>query len=244
MKKDNFSFSKAMFIAVAAIGLSAFISSCTKGLDNGRNDNPAAGLMVLNLAPDQNAVGVALSGGLVTNMPLGFTSFNGTYQSVYTGQREIAVYDYSTDSVIIKSNFEFQDKEKYSLFVTGNKGVYSTVVVKDEVDSTASAEKAYLRFINAVPDSADPVVTITAGDNKVFDAASAFNTVSAFSAVNEGDVTVSISGVNINASRTISLQKGGVYTALVIGDPAKTDTTSKIQIRYIQNGVVPVSTNK
>jgi hypothetical protein len=242
--KNSFSFRRFASVALAAAGLMVLVASCKKGLDQG-TPLPASGLMVLNLSPDQNALGVALSGNLISNAPLGYTNFNGNYQNIYTGEREISVYDFLNDSVIAKSSFNFENNELYSLFVTGNKGVYSPLVVKDEVDSTSSTEKAYVRFVNAIPDSSEPNVTVNAAGTKVFDGPAGFRTVSPFAEVNEGDVTIAVSGTsNINANRTIKLQKGWVYTALLVGDPAATDSSRKVQIRYIQNGVVPATSGK
>ena len=244
MKKSIFSFSRPMSFMAAALALVVLISACKKDLGPSE-PIPAAGLMVFNLAPDQQAVGVALSNSLLTNNPLQYTNYNGLYQNIYVGQRDIAVYDYLTDSVVATGNHTFENDNYYSLFVTGNNGNYETVVVEDDVDSTSSADKAYIRYINAVPDSSSPVVTITSAGTKVLDGAAAFNTVSPFAAVNEGEVNVSINnGTNISAARNITLEKGKVYTALLIGDPAKTDSLTKVQIRYIQNGQLPAPAEK
>jgi hypothetical protein len=242
--KNKFSFRRTVSVTFAAIGLAVLVVSCKKDLDQGASI-PAAGVLVHNLAPDQNGVGVALNGSLLSATPLAYTNFSGNYRNVYAGQREVAVFDYFKDSVLAKSSFNFEDGKLYSLFVTGNKGVYSTLVVQDEVDSTASSEKAYVRFVNAVPDSGTSKVTIAGASTNIMDENARFKSVSDFAAVDPGNVTVSINnGTNINATRTIQLQKGWVYTALVIGDPAATDSSKKVQIRYIQNGIVPTGVNK
>lgn len=244
MEKRFFSFSRSVSFIVAAFAIVVVVGACNKNLGPSE-PIPSAGLMVFNLAPDQEAVGVALSNSLLTNNPLQYTGYNGLYQNIYVGQRDIQVYNYLTDSVVATGNHTFENDNYYSLFVTGNNGVYKTIVVEDEVDSSASADKAYIRYINAVPDSSSPVVTVTSAGTKVLDGAAAFNTVSPFAAVNEGEVNVSISnGTNISAARNITLEKGKVYTALLIGDPSKTDSTSKIQIRYIQNGQLPAPAEK
>lgn len=237
--KSKFSFSRVVSVAFVAVTFVVLLASCKKDLDQG-TPIPAAGLLVHNLAPDQNALGVALSGSLLSNSPLAYTNYSGNYRNVYAGQREVAVFDYFTDSVIAKSNFSFENGKLYSLFVTGNKGVYSSLFVPDEVDSTASSEKAYVRFVNAIPDSGVSKVTVTSSGSTVVDDDARFRTVSDFAAVEPGNVLVSINnGTNINANRTLQLQKGWVYTALLIGDPSATDTSKKVQVRYIQNGIVP-----
>jgi hypothetical protein len=176
---------------------------------------------------------------------LEYTSFNGTYQNIYTGSRDIAAFDYFKDSAFASSTFNFEDNNYYSLFVTGNNGVYKNIIVKDDVDSTASADKAWVRYINAIPDSSAPVVSITSGGTKVSDAAAAFTAVTPFTAVNGGDVNIAVNnGGNINANRTVTLENGKVYTALLIGVPGSADSTKKVQIRYILNGNVPAATGK
>lgn len=242
--KRTFSFSRVVSLFVVVAGLSALLVACNKDL-NDSPPPPASGVMVLNLAPDQDAIGLALSSNLLTSTPLSYTNFSGSYRRVYAGQHELSVYDFRRDSILAKGNFDFAVDKLFSVFVTGNKGVYTPVVVEDEVDSTASAEKAYVRYINAIPDSSAPRVNVTQGGTPVFDATASFRTVSPFVAVNEGSLDVSVNNNgNISASRTISLQKGRVYTALLIGDPAASDTTRKVQIRYIENGAVAQSENK
>lgn len=206
---------------------------------------PAAGLMVFNLAPDQQAVNVALSNNWLPGGPLRYTSYNGFYQNIYTGSRDINVYDAFRDSSISKSTFDFQDSTDYSLFVLGNKGVYSTVVVKDDIDTAGTSDKAFVRYVNAVPDSSSPVVTITAGSTQVSSAPEKFGTVSGFASVTPGQLAITLgNGGNISANRTFSVEAGKVYTALLIGDPAATDSSAKVQIRYIVNGVVSSPNNK
>lgn len=234
MKKVLFSF--------LAIGV--LLASCNKK-DAVGTAFPAAGLMAFNLAPDKDAVGFALSGNVLNNSPLQYTSYNGYYQNIYTGNREIQAFSFR-DSVFASSTFNFADSLQYSLFLTGYNGKYQTITVKDDVDDNASADNAYIRYINAVPDSLSvPSVTITAGGTTVSDQPAAFNTVSPFSAVAGGDVTIKISnGGTISAERTIQLEKGKAYTALLVGVPGATDDFKKVQIRYIENGSLPASTNK
>jgi hypothetical protein len=64
-----------------------------------------------------------------------------------------------------------------------------------------------------------------------------FSSVSDFVAADPGQVAVSVkNGSNIDASRTISLEQGKVYTVLLAGIPGATDTTKAVQIKYILNG--------
>jgi len=242
MKKAFFSFRKTIPV-IGAVLLTVVLVACNKK-DAVTTRIPAAGLMVFNLAPDKDGIGVALSGNILNNTPLSYTSFNGNYQNIYTGTRNIESFDL-TDSVFASSTFTFEDNNLYSLFVTGNNGVYKNITVKDDVDSNATADKAYIRYINAIPDSSAPVVRITAGGTEVAGAASSFSSVSNFIPVAGGDVKIAVTnGSTISADRSVSLENGKVYTALLIGVPGATDEARKVQIRYILNGSVPAESVK
>ena len=243
MKKAVFSFRRTMLMIAAFLIVAGLLGACNKN-DAVSTRIPASGLMVLNLAADKDGIGVALSGNVVNSSPLAYTGFNGKYQNIYTGTREIESFDLR-DSVFSKSTFTFEDSNYYSLFVTGNDGVYTNITVKDDIDSNATADKAYIRYINAIPDSSAPVVKVTSGGTDVASAPAAFNTVSNFIPVNAGDVNISVAnGTTISTDRTFTVENGKIYTALVIGVPGETDDVKKIQIRYVLNGAIPTETGK
>jgi hypothetical protein len=239
MQRAKFSIRRLLAVAAGAFLLTGFLAACNKDLDNDNPRIPAAGLMVFNLVVDKEPIGVALSGNAISNAPLAYTAFNGGYQNIYTGSRDIEAYDFRSDSVFAKSNFNFEDSNYYSVFVMGGNGSYRNVTVKDEIDSNAAGDKAYIRYVNAIPDSSAPQVSIKAGGADVSGSAAAFGEVSGFLPVAGGDVTISVgNSENISASRTISLENGKAYTALLVGHPGATDTAKKVQIRYIENGTV------
>lgn len=225
----------------AGLALSTVIllAACSK-FDNEDNNTgtPVSGLMAFNLVPDKDAIGISLNGSNLTPTPLNYTSFTGTYQRIFAGNRQIESYEISNDSTLAASGYAFEPDKFYSLFVAGANGNYSNIIVRDNVDSlSAESGKAYLRYINAIPDSAKPKVTITAGGGMVFDNEAGFSTVSEFAEANPGQVTVTIKNNNaINADRTINVEQGKVYTVLLLGLPDANDTTRKVQIRYIENG--------
>ena len=98
---------------------------------------------------------------------------------------------------------------------------------------------AYVRYINAIPDSSYPIVTVTQGGNNVVNENAAFSTVSRFTAVNPGEVAITVTNNNnIQANRNITLEQRKVYTALLIGVPGSTDTAKAVQIKYIVNGTL------
>ncbi len=80
-------------------------------------------------------------------------------------------------------------------------------------------------------------MTITANGTKVINTPAGFSSVSDFVAADPGQVTITVkNGSTIDASRTISLEQGKVYTVLLAGVPGATDTTKAVQIKYILNG--------
>ena len=243
MEKTLFSFRRTIAVIGALVVAAGVFSACNKQ-DAVVTRVPTAGLMVFNLAPDKDGIGVSLSGNLLNSSPLRYTDFNGTYQNIYTGTREIQSFDL-TDSVFASSEFTFEDSTYYSVFVTGSNGVYNNITVKDAIDSSTTPDKAYIRYINAVADSSAPVVTVTAGDSNVSEAAAGFNSVSSFIPVTGGDIKVAVSnGGNISTERTFALENGKVYTVLIIGIPDSTDDNKKVQLRYIVNGDIPAATAK
>jgi hypothetical protein len=244
MQRANFSIRGLLAVVAAGLLVTGFLAACNKDLDNDNATVPSAGLMVFNLAVDKAPIGVALSGNAISNAPLDYTAYNGGYQRIYTGSRDIEAYDFTNDSVFSKSNFSFQDSSVYSVFVMGNNGSYHNVTVKDNVDSAASDDQAYIRYVNAIPDSSAPRVSIQAAGSEVSGESAAFGQVSAFIPVAAGDVTIAVSNDdNVLANRTITLESGRAYTALLVGTPDATDTAKKVQIRYIENGTVNNTTS-
>ncbi len=243
MKNVFFSLLKSIPVFGAVVLTAGLLSACNKK-DAVSTHIPASGLMVFNLAPDKEGIGVALSGNIVNNFPLTYTSFNGNYQNIYTGTRAIESFDLR-DSVLASSSFTFEDNNFYSLFVTGYNGVYKNIIVKDDIDSNANVDKAYIRYITAIPDSSAPVVTITSGGTNVVQAPASFTSVSDFIPVADGEIKIAATnGSNIATDRSFTVEKGKLYTALIIGVPGSTDGTKKIQVRYILNGSLSDSSGK
>ena len=238
--KNFFSSIRMPLVAATCLVLvTVLFAACSKFNDDDNNNNtPVSGLMAFNLAPDKSSIGIALSGSNLTNAPLAYTNFTGTYQRIYTGSREVESYDNTSDSTISTVNYNFEADKYYSLFVAGANGVYTNIITHDNFDSLSSASgKAYVRYINAIPDSTKPTVTITANGNNVINAPAAFSSVSDFTAADPGELTVTVkNNSTIDANRIISLEQGKAYTVLLVGIPGATDTAKTVQIKYILNG--------
>lgn len=245
MKKVTLSFRRSVFAGLAIMAAAVLFTACSKN-KNDDVDIPAAGLMAVNLSPDQQSVVVTLSGNLLTRAPLSYTSFTGGYQNIYIGERAVQSFDYPSSKPLASQNYTFANDKYYSVFVIGANNSYRNVVTVDNVDSLSSTSgNAYIRYVNGVTDSVNtPVVTIAKGGTNVISETAAYAGVSDFKEVAPGELTITAkNGAAIDASRTITVEQGKVYTVLVSGVPGATDDT-KVQIRFIQNGTLTDESGK
>ena len=229
-----------VFILIAG---GVLLSACQKN-DNDNIDIPAAALMAFNLSPDKEAIGVNLSGNSISPTPLNYTAFTGRYINIYPGNRTIDAYDYFNRVGFASSTFDFEQDKYYSLFVVGADTVFNNIVVEDNFDGLSGSNgKAYLRFVNAIPDSSKPVLTATAAGQQLVNEPRDYASVSAFKEVTPGKVAINFSNNgNINVSREIDVQEKKAYTVLLLGKPGSTDSDKSIQIRFIENGTLSDST--
>ncbi len=221
--------------------ITLLFTACKKDDAPGYVNTPAAGLMAFNLAPDKSPVGFTLSGNNLGNAGLDYTGFTGAYLPIYVGSRELRSFDYNTGSTIAISNGEFKDSLYYSAFLLGANGVYRNVLVNDQLDSLAVVPgKAWVRYINAIPDSAaNQTITIGTGTENPINENAPFASVSGFRAVAAGPVNTAVNnGTNISVNRTIDMEENKIYTVLFVGLPDQTDPARAVQIRFIQNGAV------
>ena len=210
-------------------------SACKKTDPVERPYIPAAGVMAFNLAPDKASIGFALSGNTLGNAGLNYTGFTGVYLPVYTGTREVRSFDNFTGSTLAISSNNFKDSTFYSAFLLGANGNYRNVVLEDDVELlTPVAGNAWVRYVNAIPDSSSvPAVTVGANNENA-----PYATVSAFRQIAAGPLTIAVNnGSNINASRTINVEEHKIYTVLLVGLPNHTDPSTAVQIRFVVNGI-------
>jgi hypothetical protein len=222
-------------VVLVGIGLSA----CSKSDDNSNPDVPVAGLMAFNLSTDQDGVGITLSGNNLVSSALNYTSYTGGYLGVYTGTRAVRSFNAASGTTLAETSNDFAANKYYSLFVAGANSSYRNIVVLDNFDSLATGNnQAYIRYVNAIPDSAKPNVTIVGnGQTVINDNNAGFAAVSNFVAVSPGDVTITASnGGTIQTTRTISVTQPKIYTVLLVGVPGATDANKAVQIKYIENG--------
>jgi len=229
-----------LLAASAALLCVIVFPGCSDDDDDDIHVPPVAGLMTLNLAPDQAAVDITLSGNLLPGSPLPYLGYSGVYLNVYAAERPVRTYSYLSGAEIAAATHDFMQDQYYSLFVMGANDHYRNLVVMDNFDSLANAAasgNAYLRFVNAIPDSSKPAVTITKGDSAYIEAPAAFGTVSGFAAIPPGEVSIRAFSSTVDLSRNITLEQSRIYTVLLTGVPGAADDT-RTQIRYVVNGML------
>ena len=217
-----------------------FFSSCKKAPATD-NISTTSGLMAFNLIPDTTfSIAFAFSGISLTNAPLPYTNYTGSYLPITGGNLQLGLYKAIPDSLIMNTNYVFEPSKYYSAFAVGANGNYKEIVTNDEVDSLpTNTGNAFVRYIDAIPDSSKPAVTIALNGNNVVNTATSFGTVSNFASIAPGSINVTLdNGSNISANKTISVAANGVYTILLMGIPSATDTTRAVKITYIQNGTL------
>lgn len=230
-------------IITATLMMGLFLTSCLKS-DNENNNTQVAGLMAFNLAPDQAFTGFALSGNSITANPLAFNSYTGGYLGIFPGQRSVEAFNVTSGATLAATTFNFEPQKYYSLFLVGMGTSYENLVVKDDFDSLASTTQAFVRYINAIPDPSNPTVTIAVNGNNIVNDNAAFKSVSAFTAIDPGEVTIHVTnGGTIEADRMITLEPQKVYTILLAGIPGATGDNA-VQIKYIQNGTVDTTAGR
>lgn len=229
---------RSILMIAGALFIAVLFTACKKD-NNDIVQTPVSGLMAFNLAPDQPAVRVALSGNLIGGAPLSYGSFTGTYLNIYSGSRRVESYA-SGNQLLDSLTYPFEQGKYYSVFVVGANNTYKNIVTLDNYDSlTASSGKAYVRYINAIPGSATSNVSITNDGSTVVNSSASFGQVSLFMPVTPGSLSINVSNENaVNANRTITVAGQKAYTVLLMGMPNQTDSTKAVQIRFIENGTV------
>jgi hypothetical protein len=239
--KKIISVARAMVLTLSALTFTSLIlTSCFKDKNNDTSNTPVAGLMAFNLAPG-SSVAFSLSGSVLNNNPLSYTAYTGGYLSIYPGQRSVEAFDsYSNrGSAIAAVDGNFEVDKYYSVFLVGADSSFKNILVADNIDSlSASSGKAFIRYVNAIPDSlTPPTVTVTAGGSNIVNAPALFAGVSEFVGVTPGEINITVkNSAGIDAGRTITVEQKKVYTILLTGIPGS--STTPVEIKYITNGLL------
>lgn len=230
---------KKIGLTLAAFLTFAVLFSACKKTESTRI--PQAGLMAFNLVPDQAGIGVAIDNRSILNGPLPYTNFTAGFVGVHPGTRELTSFVFSGGTTMETSPQNFKDSLYYSVFVMGTEGNYKNVFVEDPLDSLdATAEKAFVRYVNGVTGDDETTVSITSESAVVFNGTDEMGKVSDFKEVTPGTISVTVTnpGRDGSVTRDLEVAKNGVYTVLVIGTPGSADEDKDVQIRMAHYGNV------
>jgi hypothetical protein len=235
MKMKNIYFSAMAMGGILLAGV--LFTGCKKStVDNNNPSSQVAGLMAFNLIPGKT-VSLTIGGNTLGGSPLAFNGYTGVYLSIYPGTRTVQSFDYSSNNSLASASDSFEVNKFYSVFVVGTSGAYQNVIVNDNFDSLSSSSgQAYIRYINAINGSTNPVVIVSANGSEVVNTNAAFGGVSNFVAINPGSTTITVNdGSTVNVNRTITTEAKKVYTVLLTPGATNTDPA---QIKYIVNGTL------
>ncbi len=228
--------------AVFSAGL--LLSSCLKSDDTGTGNTPAAALMAVNLAPDAGAVGFSISGNSLVSAPLAYNSYSGSYRLVFPGTRFVEAYDYYSGVSLATASNLFDTSGYYSVFLLGTTGNFENLIVEDKLDSLEGPGQAFIRYVNAIPGTENPALTISVNGSQVLQETSGYRAVSGFRAVAPGEAMIRVSnGTTIDTSRSIILEEQNIYTILLTGLPGETGEKA-VQVKYIRNGMITEETGR
>ncbi|WP_183575546.1 DUF4397 domain-containing protein [Mucilaginibacter sp. X5P1] len=221
--------SKKLKSVLAGVGfvslLSIMLLSCLKD-HNTYVTVPTAQLMVVQGSPDAPAEILYLNTNRVTSQPYNYGDWVG-YFNAYTGTRQVVLYNYATQSVIVSDTIGLKQGVAYSLFLSNTYTKPDLILLKDTISQPASG-KASIRFVDVSPDagavdlSANNTVLVS---NKTYKGASSFlpvdgnNTTYSFQVLKSGTSTV------LATLNNITIQNGQAYTVWLHGLAAGTGTT-------------------
>lgn len=228
-------------LLVLVVSLSGIVfSSCNKFDDEGGGNNNVAGLMAFNLSTDQNAINFALNGSVISNVPLGFDSYSGAYIAVYAGDRQLATYNTTSSNPLVSGNVSLDTNLYYSVFFTGANNNYRNILVQDNFNGlSATTGMAYIRYIQAIPDSAAQQIKVSVGGTDYINDFAIYGRVTEFLPVSPGTLNIDVNSANVDTSRSFSVQAKKVYTILVVGKPGSGNPERVPQIKFIENGTLP-----
>ena len=240
MMKMKISFhALSIFLSVLSAGI--LVSSCNKLDDGDGGQSAVSGLMGFNLAVDQQAIVMTLNGNSVSNAPLSYGNYTGTYVVVYSGNRNIRSFSANGGAELATKDVVLDTNMYYSSFLLGVNSNYSQLVVHDDFEGMSSTTgKAYVRYVQAIPGTNPINVVMNTGGSEILNDQALFGNVTEFASVDPGDLDITLSnGSNIDTSRTISLEAKKVYTVLLMGQADATDQEKRPQVKFILNGTLP-----
>lgn len=216
--------------------LSAFaigsLASCQKE-NTDYPEIPHASVMAYNLASDRSAVAFNV-GNVPISGALAFGAHTGNYVPVVTGNQQVGAFDVNGNAPMVSQSASLAENAKYSAFLVGSNGNYSTVVTLDNNgNGRLSSGTAWVRYVHAVSGSSSNAMVTIGGESEE----AAFGTVSEFVPVGAGSSTVKIASLNnFETSRTMDFEINKLYTIMFVGDARSTNPQLAPQANIMVNG--------
>lgn len=188
------------------------LTSC-KNNDDAPGITYNSNINVVNLVPDAGSINYYANGTRQNSYKLGYTLQSG-YLPV-PSQQTVAIKD-TLYNTLYTAPYTFKADSSYTLLVTGQalKQTVTIIALSDAVSSVVNVAEA--RFVHASPNT--PALDVFF--NNVSFSNRAYKSVSGFSKVDTGKVTikVNLAGTNTTLINTKQqLSTGGVYTIYVYG---------------------------
>jgi hypothetical protein len=172
-------------------------------------------VMVLHASPDAPGVDLLIDDVKKNTSALLFDKNTG-YLTVESGARNIKVNATGTSTSVINANVTIEADKNYTIIAANTLAKIEAITAVDDLTALA-AGKAHVRFAHLSPDA--PAVDVVAGSATLFPAA-AFKSISAFTPVNAGSVTL---GVRVTGTTQdvltvpVTLESGKIYTIYAKG---------------------------
>lgn len=234
MKK---AFYPASWTLLVFAGIILFVS-CKKDIHH--SSDPKASVMAFNLTIDRPSIGYLISNTYLTDEPLAYLNST-VYLPVFSGSAKVKLFDATTDTILSNTSFTFGEKKYYSIFAVGARHHYKNIIVNDSFPSLHdSSGKAYVRFVNAIPDSSTATISaLSPADSVLLSIFSSYTSVSAYKEITPGSVTFKLDAKGFFSIKSaFAIEENKSYTLLLTGMYGEKDPAKSVRIRCLLNGAV------
>ena len=238
MKTTRYNFKKIPLNKIVAMLSFAFMIFVLAACDDDDDNTPipvteVAYVSLYQGVPDAPAIDIVVD-NRTAFYDFDYTEFTG-YLNFYTGDRNLKFTPYNASNTLTDTTVTFEDGELYSVFLTGTKDNYETLITNDNIPE-ADNSNAVIRIVHLSPDA--PAISLTKEDesaplfeNVSYKSASDFIEVPAgstsFDIMASGETTplASVSDFNFLAGR--------VYTLVVRGYKDTSESNNGLSVQVI-----------
>ena len=221
-----------LLIVGAFILISVLFVSCAKEIEvetysylSITNSSPTLGTYNIYLDGNQsNASGALAFGGMMA------------YGTLTSGEHTLKFTTESNTDALLTKTITMEDNGIYSAFLIDRAENMDLLVVKDDL-STASTEKAFVRFINLSPDA--PSLDLSVAEGEALISGKTYKSASSFQTIDPNTYTFNIkdqsTGLTIATVANQELTAGRYYTIISKGMVTAGDTDQPFGAQLIIN---------